>query len=253
MVTPALFAGVVYDFQTVTSAQGNDTTMKGVAYVEGGNMRMEIVEGDGEVFQSDSVLISADGGSTILVLDEGDQTYWELNVDDLFNQLGAMMEAMGSNMEISVKPKSVDVRDVGDGGKIEGYSTRKYDMTADYTIEMAMMGMNMNVEVDSETTIWATPELSAEYATFFQAKGVKTGLEDLDELIGQYAEKIKGFPLRTEQTSTVRMMGRDMPSKSTTTVSNVREEAISADRFEVPSDYRQVDSPMDAAMRGMRQ
>lgn len=251
LAVPVL-GGVAYDFSMTTTGEGQNSKMAGVAKVEGSSMRMEITEGDEGIFETGSVIVSKDGGSLMVVINPDDQTYFELSVDQIFNQLAAMMESMGSNFEMSIKNQKINVQDLGAGGTIAGYATTKYQVDAKYDIIMSMMGMNMTMNVDSSTVMWATPEISKESATFFQSKGLKTGMKDLDALIAQYSDEIEGFPLKTEADSTMVMMGRNIKSRTITEVSNVRETTVPSSEFNVPSGYTKVDSPLEEMVKGAR-
>lgn len=252
LITVPVFAGIAYDFSMTTTGEGQSQKMAGVAKVEGSKMRMEIQDGDEAVFESGSVILSRDGGATMTVLDPSDKTYFELSVDQIFNQLTSMMQSMGSNFEMSIKNQKVDVEKLGAGDKIAGHATTRYRIDAKYDIVMSMMGMNMTMSVDSSTLMWATPDIAKDAATIFQSKGLKTGMKDLDALIEKYADEVDGFPLRTEADSTMLMMGRTIKSKTVTEVSNVREAKIPNSEFDVPGDFRKVDGPLEAMMKNAR-
>ncbi|MEM8931197.1 MAG: hypothetical protein AAGE94_08475, partial [Acidobacteriota bacterium] len=69
-----------------------------------------------------------------------------------------------------------------------------------------------------------------------------TGNEDFDRLLTTEMAKVEGFPLKTVTvTTTTDRRGREKTSRSVTEVTVLREESVSADRFEIPRDYEKVD------------
>lgn len=245
LCTATLFAGVQYDFSSVTSGRGG-TTMSGTASVEGARMRLELAEGDGVLFKDGSVVLSSDGGKTLLVLDPKSKTYYELQLEQVFKALGSVMKSMGGMIQMSVDNQKVDVQQAGDGGKIEGYSTRKYDINAAYDLNMKIMGMNSSSHIESTTESWATDELSADLMTFVQMRNLRTGIDGLDELLAAQTTGVKGFPLK-QVTTTKTTQGKKSNTQTTTvTVVNVRDSDIPASQFEIPSGYSEGESPLAA-------
>lgn len=248
LLAPALFAGVTYEFSSIT--EGADTSrLVGTASVEGSNMRLEVQSGDGVVFQDGSVVISKDGGSTLLFLDPSKKTYYEMRLDDLMNSMGSILAAAGGAVSMNFENQKIKVTPKGAGETIEGYATRRYTVDTSYDLVMKVMGMTMKMETESTSEVWATPDLARDYIVFIQQKGFKTGIADLDELIEKQVNAIEGFPLRQVITSKVTTRGRSETSKTTVNVSNIQKKNIADGQFEIPAGYRRTESP--AVMPGM--
>ena len=236
------WAGMTYEFRSSTEGQGA-SQLVGKAAIEGGKMRMEIQDGDGVLFNDGSVVISSDGGATLLILDPEEKTYTELRTDELFSTLGALMKSAGPMFRMTIENPSVNVREAGDGGTVEGYPTRKYVIDSSYEMSMRVMGMSRKTTITSETEAWVTDSIDTGYATFIQQRGLKTGMEDFDRLIDQQANAMKGFPLKQIVRTTTTAGNRTDTSTTTLTVTNIREETVPASRFEVPAGYEKVEAP----------
>lgn len=244
LFTAQLFAGVTYEFKTVTTGKGA-TDMSGKAAVDGTSMRMEFVKGDKIIIPDGSVVISTDGGKNLTVLDTKKKTYYELPLEGMMNSMSSMMKGMGGMMQMSISNESVDVQQQGAGEDIEGYPTRKYTVTTSYDMSMKIMGMKNNQTIKQVSEVWATEKLPVEYMTFVQQKGFKTGMDDLDRLIAKQSAAMKGFPLKNVMTTTTTAAnGKSQTTTTTMTISNIKDAKVSGDQFEIPSGYKETDSPL---------
>jgi hypothetical protein len=244
IVALPLHAGLIYDFQTVTEEGRSSSALKGTAKIEGTNLRMELSEGDGMIFKNNSVVISEDNGQTMLVLDPKKKEYYRISMEQTFSTLSNLMQSAGGMFDISIDNQKVDVRDLGAGETIQGYPTKKYVVHAEYDLNMRMMGMRRSTSIKSETETWVTDRIDVGGAAFLQQRAFKTGLEDLDSLIDKHVDAMRGFPLKSVTNMTTTAGRRTNTSKTTMTVTDVRETSIPASEFVVPSDYREIDSPM---------
>lgn len=242
-----LHAGIIYHFSMET--QGNTADMVGLAKVEGANFRLEVAEGDGVIFKNNSIVLSGDGGKTLMILDPNKKEYYRLSIEETFSAMSSMLKNMGGMFEMSIDNQKVDVKSLGAGETIEGYSTNKYQVNTSYTLNLKTMGMNMSQQVRSETTTWATDELDSDLAAFVQYRTFRTGMEDLDKLISQNVDAVKGFPLKAITKSEITARGRTNTSTTTMTVTGVETTNVADSEFEIPAGYKQVDSPMAALER----
>lgn len=243
LVAPLARGGVTYDLSMSTKG-GAAPTFSGTASVDGARSRLELARGDGILFKDGSVVLSADGGRTLLVLDPKAKSYYKLSFDELFATAGALMKSMGSMMQLSITNPKVDARAAGPGGKIEGYATNKYEIATSYDLKMTVLGSEMASRVEMETEIWTTPELEAGYAVFLQDKSIRTGIPEIDTLITAQSEGVKGFPLRQVTTMRTTQRGKTDEQTTTMTVSKIREGAIDKAAFSVPAGYTEGKSPL---------
>ncbi len=242
-------AGLVYQFKTET--EGNAANMTGTAKVEGTDFRIELSEGDGVIFQDRSIVLSDDGGKTMMVLDPKKKEFYRLSIEDTVNAMTSMLQNMGGMFEMSIADQNVDVKPMGAGETLEGYKTTKYQINTDYTLKMKAMGMSMDQEINTETTTWTTDQLDQALAAFVQYRSFRTGLEDLDALIEKHVDAIKGFPLKTVTKTKITARGKTTTSTATNTVTGIEEANIPESEFAVPAGYREVDGPLEA-LRQMR-
>jgi hypothetical protein len=239
-----LVAGVTYDFSSVTTGKGG-TEMSGKAAIEDGNSRMEFVKGDGILIPHGSIVVSNDAGKTLVVMNPKKKTYYELPLEGMMQGAAAAMKGMGGMMQMNISNESVDVKQEGAGGDIEGYPTTKYTVTTAYDMSMKIMGMKNESKIKMVSEIWSTEKLPVEYMTFVQQKGFKTGMEELDRLIAKQSAAMKGFPLKQVMTTTTTAAnGKSQTNTTTLTVTNIKKASVADDQFEVPAGYKQEDSPL---------
>lgn len=240
---PLAAGGLTYDFATSTKG-GAASSMRGTAFVQEGKARVEFAHGDGVLFQNGAVVITADGGRTLRILDPKARTYYTLSFDDLFATAGAMMKSMGSMFQLSFANQKVEVKPAGAGEAIEGYPTKKYTILTSYDMTAKVLGSDLSSHVDMRTEVWATPRLSADYATFVQNRSLRTGIEGIDSVIAAQSKGVEGFPLR--QVTTIRTSQRGRVDEQTTTIeiSKIREGEIPAASFAIPAGFTEKPSPL---------
>jgi len=228
-------AGLTYDFRTTTSGL-QASEQNGHVSVDGTNLRMEFVTGDGAMFQDGAVAISHNAGGKIAVLDPHDKTYWELDVESL--KAGALADM------VKMTNEKVDVKDAGDGGTIEGYPTKHKIVTA--SADMTVGGAPaMRLELSMES--WTTEKIPVAAAAFFQRHLGSTGLPMLDKLIAVQSDQVKGFPLKQVTNIKVTQTGgaANMQMTTTTSVTNVKTQAIAPALFTIPPDYKKTENPVE--------
>jgi hypothetical protein len=239
-----LLAGVTYDFSNVTSGKGG-SEMSGKAAIEGASSRMDFVRGDRVLIPDGSVVISNDGGKTLIVINPKKKSYYKLELEGMMKGAAGAMQGMGGVMQMKISNESVDVRENGAGGDIEGFPTSKYTVTTTYDMSMKIMGMKNDQNIRMVSEIWATEKLPVDYMTFVQQKGLKTGMADLDRLIAKQSAAMKGFPLKQIMTTTsTAANGKAQTTVMTLTVTNIAKATIGADQFEIPAGYKQEAGPL---------
>lgn len=249
-LAPAAFAGITYRFQS-TSTGARATTISGRTEAEGTNVRVELTNGDGMMFQDGSVIVSTDGGRTLHVMDPASKTYYDLKLDDILGGATTMFKQFGDAVKITISNPKVTTRDAGDGGKIEGYATRHSVVDSSYDIGIDAMGTKMTVHVDTTTESWASKDLPAEAMNFLQARGMRTGIPELDKLIAAQAGASSGFPLKQVTTVHINQNAMDMTTTTTMTVMGIEKKAIAPAQFVLPTGLTKVDNPLELMMKRM--
>src|SRR5205085_1871894 len=121
-IAQSAFAGMTYKVETVSTGL-HDGGMSGTIEVEGKNFRFNVAQGDGVMFPDSSFMVSTDAGRTLSIVDPSAKTYFDIAIDQMAGNIGAML---GGKVQVS-NPK-VNVRDLGPGEKIEGFATQKTTM-----------------------------------------------------------------------------------------------------------------------------
>ncbi len=249
LTAAASFAGVTYDFrsETVGLQQG---VVDGNVVVDGPNVRMSVAHGDGIVFKDGTTLLSRDGGKTIAVYDAVAKTFFEISLDDLTASAADMLK--GLPVKIEFANPVVKVQTGGTGRKVEGYPAEKSIVDATIDINIAMSGQKMTSKMTMHSENWTTDALTAS-ANIFQQRSVRTGIDALDSLIAAQTESLKGrFPLKQMASVRLTQNGRDVTTTTTTSVTNIKQQALDARAFAPPAGYRRVESPFGAMKKGTR-
>ena len=242
-VAAAAEAGVSYKFSSkVDKGAGS---MVGMAEVEGSQMRLEVSQGDKVLFGDNSVILSRDGGETLIVLNPKDKTFYEIQLAEMFGAMGNVMKSMGGMFKMNIDNQKVTVKDAGDGGMVEGFPTTRYVTDASYDLVMEMMGRKMVTSITTQTETWSTDKLDRHYMTFVQQKGFRTGMEDLDRLIQAQSSEMKGFPLKQVTRTTSTQGKKSETSTTTVTISEIEEKKVPASRFEIPAGYQKTEGPLE--------
>jgi hypothetical protein len=241
-------SGTAYDFRSATTGI-RKMTMSGRIEVEGKNFRMNVAEGDGKLFRDGAMVLSNDGGKTLIVTSPADKTFFEIKLDELLGGAGAMLKSLGDTVKITFDNQKVDVRDAGAGETIEGYATRKSLLDASYDMNINAGGQKMSTRMSMKTESWTTDRIAADAMNWLQTSGVRTGIDGIDKLIEAQSRATKGrFPLKQVTTMTVDRAGQRMVSTTTATVTNISTRPIAANEFAMPAGYRKVPSPLARMM-----
>lgn len=241
-----LFAGATYDFQSA-SAGVQPQTLAGKVAVEGNNIRFDVTSGEDLLFKTKSFILSTDGGRTLSVFDPSLKTYYVMNLSAMSaNAFGGMMKLNFSNPRVAT-------RDIGDGGAVSGYPTRRSAVDASFDIAADALGGAMTTHMTMTTESWTTDQLSGDFTNFLQMKSLQTGYDELDKLIEAQSKALRGrFPLKQVTTIRVKQGENDITETTTSEVTNIEKKAIPATTFATPSGYTKVDDPITRMMKTLK-
>jgi hypothetical protein len=139
------------------------------------------------------------------------------------------------------------VHDAGDGGKIEGFPTRKMIVDASIVMRIDLMGQKLASSIALHSENWGTDRIDPSARNLFQMSSPRTGIEAFDKLMDAQSAAFAGrFPLKQITTMRVTQDGREMVTTSTATVTKIKQKAIDAKVFADPKGYKKVDSPLEA-------
>jgi hypothetical protein len=196
-------------------------------------------------FGADATRYDMDETSVILRLDQkkfylvnhDEKTFSAMDLPIDFEKLvgpemAPMMQQMAKMMAATTTVTPSDRT-----GSFAGYSCRYQRVD----ISMAMMQTSMEM--------CTTEELPIDYPKYREIALAQSELAANQAWMRDLAEKVKGFPLRTDTTATV--MGKAM--KSWQELKSVEEKAAPAGHYEPPAGYREVKfDPMAQAAQGRR-
>ena len=250
LLAAPVFAGV--RFTSVTRSEdegqkGKDTApVTGKIWIDGDKARFETAQkGSG---MPEGYMLTQDAGTTMYMVMAKDKTYmkWDMSMGN------AAMKMM--NMKYS-DPKVETLLEEA-GPSILGYPTRHTKFRTSYSTEMSFMGMTRKSSTVQDEDIWATDKFNDRgLHAWGENFAKKMGNEDLDKLIKAKMAKVKGLPLKTViATTSTDEQGKAQVSHVTTEITEIKEESIAADIFQLPAGYKEMTMPtmQDMPARGAR-
>ncbi|MBV9497729.1 MAG: DUF4412 domain-containing protein [Acidobacteria bacterium] len=241
-LAPIASAGLSYDFAGSGSGAASAASFSGHTIVEGKGMRAEVTKGDGVFFKDGSVILSSDG-ETLHVLDPSDKTYYDLSLKDL---RGGMNSMFGSGISMHYGDPKVATRDLGDGGKLEGYPTRRSIVDGSFTLTVDAMGQTMAVPISMTIERWTTNQLDPAFAFLLGGDAAgPTGDDAFDKAFSALLKPRDGFPLKQVTTTRTKFAGRETTTSHTMTISRIRKENATPSTFALPAGYKKVASPLE--------
>ncbi len=241
---PAL-AGITYRFTTTTEGT-RESSVRGVVKNDGAKGRVEITSGDELIFKSGTVILSG-GGSTITVFDPAKKTYYDLDLGKYLRQTAG---GQSPYVSVEIRNPRVAIRELGSGGMIQGYPTRRARLTTSFEVIPKYAGqLQMEIGMNLDSEIWLTDRLPADAANVLTSSRLHTGVEAIDKIVDSSAS-LRGFPLK-QVTTTKATIGNMSSSagKSTTVVSDIRQVNVAPSEFVVPAGYRKTDDPLEAMLK----
>ena len=269
ILAPAMLsAGWYYEAVTITEGDqpGGSGSMTVRAWVEGEATKIEFVDGDESGFlAAGNYIVTSDAGENTYLVNPGEQTYSRFNLGELMNTAGAMMEGMGDMVKIEFTDIATEKISEGPGGSILGYNTKHLQYRTNYTMNMAIMGMKSQQQVDMTQDMWVTDAFDPRaFAVWLRPDKRMAGMfEGMDELLEAEFSKIDGIPLKAVMVQNTTSSGGGFPGAGgggnstmtiTTEVSELREESVAADTFNIPAGYTETELiPELAGLEGMMQ
>jgi hypothetical protein len=246
------FAGLT--FTQITTVDGKRTAVTKMS-ADGGNAKMEIVEGpDNPFMPPGSYMLFTDG--EMLMVNPTARTYSRFDT--------SMLEGAGE-MAAQMEITDVVFEKVTDepGESIDGYPTRHYEFKSSW--KMGMQGVPMKTEFSSVEEVWTTTALEIP-AVAGGAPALGGSLQGLTSALGenQALRHVEGFPLKhvTSQQTKInmgamgalgglgaRLGGRMMggggggggggATKTTMETTDIEQVDVPAATFEVPAGYQE--------------
>jgi hypothetical protein len=268
---PATVVGLRYDIQmTATntpapgpSGQSSPTYLQTLAHAQmaSGTLRIDVAKGPFVigVVQDGDFLTLRDSGHTVLLFKPQTKQYLQLDLAKLSQGVSGLAGTFGGLLGMQATNVKITTASLGAGDLMQQYSTVKYRLTQDYTVAVAVMGMNTTMTTHSTSDYWFAPQVT-NVANPFDAspnKGSPTSFLGPDYATQMAAARAKlpnGVPLKAVTTTVVTDSKGTSTSTTTWQLSNITKATISTSVFDVPAGYTQMQgSPMSLlpAMAGV--
>lgn len=239
--------GTTYEFVSRTTGLQR-SSLAGTVSIDGTNARIDLREGDGMIFKNGSIVFSRDHGHSLAVFDPSTKSYYEVSLAQLASLTSGALA--GGMVQVQFEHPLASSRDLGEGGRIEGFPTRRTSLDASVNVLIDAMGQKMSSRMRMVTESWTTDRLSGNLINVFQSEAMRSGIPALDGLIEAQTASMKGrFPLRQTTTLHFEQNGRDLVTTTTTSVTRIRPTALPPSLFVMPSGFRKVPSPVDRAWK----
>src|ERR1044071_3513915 len=149
MALPA-FAGLPYQAGTKTDDPKNPTNIEVEGWVSGDKAKVEFEESANPIAKSGAYLITKDGGKSIYLVDPGEKTYAEWDLQAMLGLVGSVMQGMGPLLKMEFSdPKVENLRDEK-GGTAAAHPTRHTRYRTSYTMKIKVLGMGNEANVVTE-------------------------------------------------------------------------------------------------------
>ena len=201
LVALPAFPAVEYDFTQRTHSdidQIRPTNLSGHAVIDGDRSRVDFLTGD--LYPPNTYCISTNGSRTLKFVDPVMKSYTEVNSV-------ALAAAIGQT-NITVANLKSDLQKLDDHPRIAGTGTEHYRLTITFDMTVQIRTMPLRQSVKTEIDKWTAIEFGDIADTSLNASTIRTGNQQLDDVIDLEATKIKGFPLKqTVKITTTNLQG----------------------------------------------
>ena len=253
-VSAPLFAGIYYQADSKTTSndrRSQDLNTRVEAWIDGENGKILFLDSDNPMASTGTYVVTTDGGKTMYLVKPKDKTYMEWDINQMIMLAGSMLEAMKGFMSIEFDNPEVEQLESGKGETIQGHATTHYKHKTAYGISIKVMGMKRYQTTETIQDTWVTKDLNdMALGMWLRKEPPSSGSSELDKLISNEMEKVKGFPLKSKSVSTVKQWNkkRTKVKRETTTttdmvVTQMRNQPIPASTYEIPSDYTKTSMP----------
>jgi hypothetical protein len=231
-------AGIYYEARTTVDGQVGDSLVH--AWIDDENARIEFIESTIPTTKAGTYLVTRDAGRTLYLVNPKEETYSEWNLAAMMN----LVEGMSGLVNLEFSEPQIQLLEERDGGTVAGHSTHYTKYRTTYDLQMKILGMKRAMATDTVQEMWTTDDLEQPALGVWLRKGGRSsGDSSLDRMIAAEMSKVTGFPLKTiaVSTTTSGKKGKPTTTTSTTEVTTLREQAVDADRFEIPANYQRVE------------
>jgi hypothetical protein len=193
LIAQTTFAAVQYEFRQTSRADTDsippsDFTAR--AILDGQRSRVDVIAGN--AYPPGTYVISTNGSKNLTFVDPTLKQYVEVNAASAAASIGAR--------KIVVDNARHSVQKLDDHPIIAGQPTDHYRLTLDYDMTLLFgtipIKQNIHTQIDKWTTV-----VFGDLTDTFSAASLRTGNQQLDDLLDLETTKIKGFALHETMTT----------------------------------------------------
>ncbi|MCP5052350.1 MAG: DUF4412 domain-containing protein [bacterium] len=255
LFTVFTFGGIEWTATTKTVGKGKraNNHIDIHAYAQGGDVKyvFEGVSNENPFHSQNGYWLYKAKEGTIYVVNDNKKTYMIMELDSLLQMVGMF----GQLVKITVSDHTIDSEELP-SETLLGYKCNHLKITSEYKMKMKITFIKKTMRIHEVKEIWGSTSVPGinEISQAFLNKDLKTGIEDLDEMISEQMEKQKkiGFPMKTITHQTQKNKKGKVKSKSTTTMTVTKIESKNFPKafFEVPAEYDEIQMP-GKGLKGM--
>ena len=255
--------GMTYEFimKGTSKATGNkeQVTMRGRGTYAGNDAKIEILEAASSAGGKDtyggqgSYFIVKNGGEVMYMVSPKDKQYMKWDMAAMLAGMSKVVNAVGGFVKMQVSDVHIDAHDLGAGETVQGYPTRHYRMTQNYTMSASVFGHKSVTKTSSTVDYYFAPGLKI--ANPFVANSQQMAAMSQFDMFNNSDFKTQmaaataalpkgGVPLKMVTTN-VNTDDKGKQETSTTTMEmiNFTKTNVPASTFEMPAGYTEVQMP----------
>ena len=237
---PEKLRGYSYLYTSESKSAESSRLITARVYAAGETTRIEYEEGDGMILPKHTVVLSKDGGKTMIVLNSDEHTWYAITSSELTRRLGERFKTKAGTMNVVVTNVQSHVSDDGPDGYVEGFPVDKYIVTLSYDVRVSERGFSQTAPSQMKARVWTTKKIPEKHFAFLGEHGAHSGFSELDEHLSAAAKEVRGFPMRQKSQLQVNFGAAERATEELSEVKELHETEIDASLFEIPENYTEV-------------
>jgi hypothetical protein len=250
---PALRAtGITFSYR-MTSFSADKRTRESISSLAtvrmlDGDVRMDYLEGGAAMAGKGGYLLFTGASGGIAIVNPQEKSAMVMSPETFGSGMGAMMD--NPMLKVSISNQSFRYKDLGDGGTILGYRTRRVRTWTTSTVSMKMPMMSQTTTTSDSSDQWFATGFDAALLGNFEAwgKSFTRGMKATNAALGaefatfqtDYAKM--GIPLRTMTWSSVTTdKGKTTTDSLLIEVADLKVGPLDAALFRMPAGYTVTD------------
>jgi hypothetical protein len=237
---------------TEPNPQPSTTTALAHVQVANGKSRVDVADGYflGIWLSPGDYLIVSDSGRTMVLVNPSNKLYAPVDLAQMQQGGNSFANAFGGMMGVQASNVKVEATALGSDKLPQGMAT-KYRITEDYTVTIAVMGMDATTTNHSTTDLWYLPASTSIVSPFgvpIKKEDPTTGFYGPDYAKQMTAAKAKlpaGMPIKiVASTVTTDVKGNHASNTTTWEFTNIAQAPVADNAFDVPAGFTQFTGPL---------